>query len=211
VKLCTMVERVLLLPTSKFVWWLYQDVTLKIIRSGGSAVQTWSILSTGGLELIQSIPFTMSKPGPDPERQEAPHPHQVVVDPTDSYIVVPDLGADLIRVFSIDHSTSALKESTSFSTPPGSGPRHGAFLATASETYFFLHSELSNTVVSYKVSYGTKSLSFNEVFSSGTFGSEPTPDGAAAAETLLSVWPLLPPVYLSNPTNYHQSLMANTS
>jgi hypothetical protein len=153
-------------------------------------VTSWSILSTGGLELLQTFPFTMSAPGPDPDPQNAPHPHEALVDPTDSFIVVPDLGADLILVFSIDPKTSNLTESTQFKAPPGSGPRHGAFLATDNCTYFFLHSELANTVTSYKVTYGEygdKSLSFEEVFISGTFGDKPTPPGAAAAEAILSV------------------------
>lgn len=58
-------------------------------------------MSSGGLEFLQNFPFTLTAPGTNPARQEAPHPHEALVDPTDSFIVVPDLGADLIRVFSI--------------------------------------------------------------------------------------------------------------
>jgi hypothetical protein len=81
--------------------------------------------------------------------------------------------------------------------PPGSGPRHGAFLVSSSgETYFFLVSELGNLVASYEVTYGEDSLSFSPVFSSGVYGPEPTPDGAAVAEAVLSVCPLFP--FLTN-------------
>jgi 6-phosphogluconolactonase (cycloisomerase 2 family) len=109
------------------------------------------------------------------------------VDPTDSFIVVPDLGADLVRVFSIDPATSKLTESTPFNAVPGSGPRHGSFLVSGDTTYFFLVTELGNTVTSYTVTYGKGSLTFNEVFTSGIFGNEATPEGAAAAECILSV------------------------
>jgi 6-phosphogluconolactonase (cycloisomerase 2 family) len=100
---------------------------------------------------------------------------------------VPDLGADLVRVFSIDPKTSLLTAETPFIAPPGSGPRHGAFLETNCETYFFLVSELENTVASYKVTYGEKQLTFTEVYASGTYGPRATPVGAAAAEALLSL------------------------
>lgn len=101
---------------------------------------------------------------------------------------MPDLGADLVRVFSIDKATSLLTASTPFGVPAGSGPRHGAFfVAKSGTTYFFLVSELANTVASYKVTYGTKSLKFQQVFISGIYGGKKTPEGAAAAEAILSV------------------------
>ena len=155
--------------------------------SSGSSVSSWSILPSGGLELLQEFTFTLSHPGTDPDRQDAPHPHEALVDPTDSFIVVPDLGADLVRVFSIDPATSKLTESTPFNAVPGSGPRHGSFLVSDGTTYFFLVTELGNTVTSYTVTYGEGTLTFNEVFTSGIFGTEPTPEGAAAAECVLSV------------------------
>ncbi|RDL39934.1 Uncharacterized protein BP5553_04274 [Venustampulla echinocandica] len=166
---------------------------------GGSAVTTWNILPTGGLSPLQNFTFKLSAPGTNPGRQDAPHPHEAIVDPTDSFIIVPDLGADLLRVFSIDPATSALTPSKSFSTPPGSGPRHGAFsvsgcadiknqecLASKADTYFFVVSEISNNVTSYKVTYGNKTLDFTEVFTTGIYGNQTTPVGAAAGEALIS-------------------------
>ena len=91
-----------------------------------------------------------------------------------------------MRVFSIDPQTSLLTAETPFHAPPGSGPRHGAFLKTDCDTFFFLVSELGNTVASYKVTYGEKELSFTEVFDSGIYGPRATPAGAAAAEAVLS-------------------------
>jgi len=41
---------------------------------------------------------------------EAPHPHHVFTDPTGDFLLVPDLGADLIRINRIDRSTGALTE-----------------------------------------------------------------------------------------------------
>ncbi|TVY60807.1 putative 6-phosphogluconolactonase [Lachnellula suecica] len=160
---------------------------LAVAHYGGSALSSWAILETGGVKLLQTFPFTLTAPGTNPARQEAPHLHEALVDPTDSFIISPDLGADLLRVFTIDPKTSVLTPSTDFSTPPGSGPRHGAFLVTPSNTtYFFLVSELGNSVTSYRVTYGDKTLGFEEVFTSGIYGNQTIPDGAAAAEAVLS-------------------------
>lgn len=149
---------------------------------------SWSIRANGTLDPLQALTFKLTAPGTNPARQDAPHPHQVVVDPTDSFIVVPDLGADLVRVFTIDKTNNLLTEVAPFATPAGSGPRHGAFLkADCGNTYFFLIAELSNTITSYKVTYGEASLGFEEVFVSGTYGPTATPVGAAAAEAIISV------------------------
>lgn len=159
-------------------------------HSSGSAATSWTILPSGGLKSLQTFLFKLTAPGTNPSRQEAPHPHEVILDPTDSFIVVPDLGADLVRVFSIDPKTSLLTEGTPLSVPAGSGPRHGTFLKTDSrKTFFFLISELANTIASYEVTYTETGLNFTNVFLSGTYGDKATPAGAAAAEAILSVSP----------------------
>lgn len=109
-----------------------------------------------------------------------------MVDPTDSFVVFPDLGADLIRVFAINKTTSNLIELAPFHTPPGSGPRHGAFLSAQGKTYFFLVFELINTVKSYEVTYSASGLNFTEVFSSGIYYNILAPNGSAAAEAVIS-------------------------
>jgi hypothetical protein len=89
---------------------------------------------------------------------------------------------------------------TPFAVPGGSGPRHGAFYTPAcrptelkckaankDNTYFFLVSEIANTVSSYKVTYRKDGLGFTLVDSSGIYGNTTTPAGAAAAEGILSV------------------------
>jgi 6-phosphogluconolactonase (cycloisomerase 2 family) len=153
----------------------------------GSALTSWNILPSGGVSLLQEFPFTLAHPGPNPVRQNAPHPHEALVDPTDSFILVPDLGADLVRVFSIDHATSRLTERTPYEAKPGSGPRHGSFLVVGDTTYFFLVTELGNTISTFKLTYGRDELKFTEVFVSGIFGDKPVPAGTAAAENVLSV------------------------
>ena len=60
-------------------------------------------------------------------------------------------------------------------------------------TYFFLVTELGNTVTSYTVTYGDGTLTLNPVFTSGIFGNKTIPDGTAAAECIVSVSSLRPP------------------
>lgn len=139
------------------------------------------------MELLEAFTFKLTAPGADPSRQDAPHPHEALLDPTGSFIVVPDLGADLVRIFKIDATTSRITESTPLVTPAGAGPRHGAFLKTGENTYFFLVGELDNNVRSYKVTYGMDLMTLDEVFTAGMYGDTPTPAGAAAAEAIVSV------------------------
>jgi len=173
-----------------------------IANYAGSSVQTFTLDKTSGaLKLSQTFTYTLSRPGPNPGRQDRPHPHQVLLDPSGGYIVAPDLGADLLRVYSVNTRTLQLKEEPAVAVTPGSGPRHGAFLKTSRGiTYYFLVTELFNEVIVYRLSYGsgyTKYLSFQEVFRAGHFGPNPVPTGSSAAEVLVSV------SYTSLPQPFH--------
>jgi 6-phosphogluconolactonase (cycloisomerase 2 family) len=137
---------------------------------------------------MQVFRYKLAAPGPNPIRQDVPHEHEVILDPTGCFIVVPDLGADLLRIFAVNKKTSMLSESSTFAVAPGSGPRHGTFLKTAGATYLFVISELSNTIASYSVAYTATGLSLTQVFISGAYGiGVEIPTGAGAAEAILSV------------------------
>ena len=62
--------------------------------------------------------------GPNPDRQRAAHPHAVVF-VTDELVYVPDLGADRLVVYELDHATSRLQPlaGRSVACPAGAGPR----------------------------------------------------------------------------------------
>lgn len=79
---------------------------------------------------MQEFVFTLAQPGPNPSRQDAPHVHEVVLDPTGKFVLAPDLGADLVRVYSIDAVAGTLTECPALVAAPGSGPRHAAFHAS---------------------------------------------------------------------------------
>ncbi|KAI0431623.1 Lactonase, 7-bladed beta-propeller-domain-containing protein [Xylaria sp. FL1042] len=146
---------------------------LAIASYAGSGVNVISMSPEGGVELVQNATYTLDKPGPNPERQDVPHPHQALLDPTARFILVPDLGADLVRVYQADAGTLALTPIAPLEAAPGSGPRHGAFKTGYNTTYYYLVSELANTITGYEVSYNKdKTLSFSELFTIPSHGDD---------------------------------------
>lgn len=84
------------------------------------SVATFHIGADGTLsEAIDVHPFSGS--GPDAERQDRSHAHQVIFDA--DTVLVTDLGAD--RVHRLKLVDGRLHEAGHTQLPPGSGPRHG--------------------------------------------------------------------------------------
>jgi 6-phosphogluconolactonase (cycloisomerase 2 family) len=111
---------------------------------------------------VQTLNYTLDGPGAVPDRQEAPHPHQVLVDPTGNFLLVTDLGSDKIHINKIDKKTGKLTQCPSAKTFYGAGPRHAAFwspscsksrVAQGKGTVLYVANELSNTVTGWSVSY----------------------------------------------------------
>lgn len=126
---------------------------------------SFDINSASDIRPLQTFTYSLTAHGAIAEFEDAPHPHQAITDPTDSYVLVPDLGADLVRVYHINQDTKLLKQLDSLKAPTGSGPRHGNWLVTDTETYFYLVGQLANTLTGYKVTYNSdKTLRFKEIF-----------------------------------------------
>lgn len=99
---------------------------------------------------MQTFTLTMNGKGTIPSRQDAAHPHEIIVDPTGKFILVPDLGADLIRLYSIDASTGHITSCGQYVEVGGTGPRHGAWFGNNT---LFIANELANTVHRFSISY----------------------------------------------------------
>lgn len=84
--------------------------------------------------------------GPNVERQEGPHAHCIVVDPTDSFAFSADLGADTIIGYKLDLTRGLLAQHSSVSLPAGAGPRHLVFHPTSNLA--FVVNELNHTITS---------------------------------------------------------------
>lgn len=160
----------------------------------GSALSTYLLNPSrpGNVSLQQEIVFTLDGPGTDPKRQDAPHAHEAFTDPTGQFLLVPDLGADLVRIFCYDPETLELTAIAPLKVPAGSGPRHGVFYTPSGfaggVTYFYLVSELAATVTSYAVTYlpDNAGLQFKEMVSVGTSFLYNIPSQGAPAEIAIS-------------------------
>jgi 6-phosphogluconolactonase (cycloisomerase 2 family) len=97
----------------------------------------------------------LAAPGPHP-RQDVPHPHEVAVDPTGEYILVPDLGADLVRIFKINTSTGRLTSCGNGKANPGDGPRHATWW---NNTILYTLNELGNSVSTWAADYASDCIS----------------------------------------------------
>ncbi|HUO22605.1 MAG TPA: lactonase family protein [Caulobacteraceae bacterium] len=111
---------------------------------GGGAVSTAQVGADGALSSVTSVQINFGS-GPLP-RQNRPHAHGVVVDPSGHYLLSPDMGADRIFVYRYDPATQALSPAAQpfEQTPAGSGPRHLVF--SPDGRFAYLDTELSAEV-----------------------------------------------------------------
>jgi 6-phosphogluconolactonase len=89
--------------------------------------------------------------GPNPDRQEGPHAHQILTDRDGNHVFGVDLGADKVNVWNLDPSTGKLTENTVPLAPiaSGSGPRHMAFHPDRQHAYVLGELASSITVFDY--------------------------------------------------------------
>ncbi|WP_411102624.1 lactonase family protein [Streptomyces sp. cmx-4-9] len=73
--------------------------------------------------------------GPDPDRQERPHAHQVVPAPGGRWVLSVDLGTDSVRVCAPDPDTGGLRLHAETALRAGTGPRHLVFHPGAAVVY----------------------------------------------------------------------------
>jgi 6-phosphogluconolactonase len=83
------------------------------------------------------------------ERQEGPHAHCIVLDPSNRFAYSCDLGTDKIMIFRFDARNGKLlpNEQPWVQVKPGTGPRHLAF--NPSGKYVFVLNELRSTVTAF--------------------------------------------------------------
>lgn len=110
---------------------------------GSGSVTAVPVRSDGSLAPAPSGVLSHTGAGPHPQRQQRPHAHQVLPDPSGRWVVSVDLGTDSVRVCELDevgepilHREVALR--------PGSGPRHLAFHPRGDRAYVL--NELAPTV-----------------------------------------------------------------
>ena len=92
------------------------------------------------------------------ERQESPHAHCIVLDPTNRFAYQCDLGTDKIMIYRFDARNGKLlpNEQPWVQVKPGAGPRHLAF--GPSGKYVLVLNELHSTVTTFARDPGKGSL-----------------------------------------------------
>ncbi|KAF2839075.1 putative isomerase YbhE [Patellaria atrata CBS 101060] len=160
------------------------------------SITTFTLNSADGdLKLLENVTLTMDNPtaptGETAGRQNVTRAHQVITDPTGQFLVVVDFGADKIRWFGMD-ANNHFRSNGSVTLDRNTGPRHGIFWSPdktytpTSKLFYFVVSELKNTITSFAVTYVDGGMKFEKKGVISTFGPDPTPKTAAASEIQLS-------------------------
>lgn len=88
--------------------------------------------------------------GPNPDRQDTAHCHYARLSPDNQTLHVCDLGLDRVFAYAFDPVAGTLEPTDrDFVAPPGSGPRHLAFLPKSDLA--FLVTELSSEIFSLRI------------------------------------------------------------
>jgi len=161
-------------------------------------IDIWDI-TDGTLTLMKQI-ASNDPLGPNANRQEAPHPHQAVLDNTGRFFVVNDLGTDTLLVIDSENDQFEVVNRVRV-TPDGCGPRHGAFFPRGADaaTHYMLLCEMLNLVEVFQVTYTDNNMQFVPVQVLSTFGQDSPPVDlavATAGEIVVSADNL--DVYISN-------------
>ncbi|MGN0322749.1 MAG: lactonase family protein [Oliverpabstia sp.] len=92
------------------------------------------------------------------ERQSQSNPHQVVLDRTQEYIVVPDMGADRLHIIKFEKERGKLCYLNNIGTSPGAGPRHAVFHPNNKWIYVLFELDSSIGVFEFDVPTGMLNL-----------------------------------------------------
>ncbi len=95
--------------------------------------------------------------GPNRERQEGPHAHCVVLDPSDRFAYACDLGTDKVMAYRFDRRTGRLTPNAQpwFAARPGAGPRHLTFHPGGRFVYVMNELDSTVTALSFDAAGGT--------------------------------------------------------
>jgi 6-phosphogluconolactonase len=123
----------------------------------GANFSVLPILANGSLGPATDV-YPVTGKGPNTARQEAPHPHQVVFDPTGRYVFGPDLGTDKVWSWTLDTTAGKLVANTNLpygQVASGSGPRHMSFHPSGRFVYVIGEMVSSITAFKYDAAAGT--------------------------------------------------------
>jgi 6-phosphogluconolactonase len=117
----------------------------------GGNVVVLPIEDGGGVAPVEASTANGGSTGPNAARQEAPHAHCVVTDPSNRFVLMADLGLDRVFLDRLDADRIALTptEGRGVRLRPGAGPRHLAFHPRLPLVY--VANELDSTVTTLRL------------------------------------------------------------
>jgi 6-phosphogluconolactonase len=128
------------------------------------------VRADGGLDPASDVAVHTGS-GPDHERQESPHAHQILPDPAGRYLVSVDLGTDTVYSYQLDLSTGRLTQHHASRLRAGCGPRHLAFSRDGG--FAFVATELGGTVISCRYADGVLTPIAEQPTVEGRSGTQP--------------------------------------
>ena len=147
----------------------------------GGSVTAYKLGSRGELaETVGVLAYKQPTHGPVADRQDAAHLHCTVLSPNNDFLLVCDLGDDLILAFPIAPEAGAsIQAPLRFPVRTGSGPRHVAFHPNGRWLYCIHELDCTVDVYDWSVNGGTPSLVLRpgSVVSTITAG-DPLPNNA---------------------------------
>jgi 6-phosphogluconolactonase len=114
----------------------------------GGSVAVFPVLPDGKLGDASSV-IQHSGHGPNPERQEGPHAHEIQLTPDQRFALAADLGLDELLVYRFDANkgTLAANDFAFGRADPGTGPRH--FVIHPSGKFVFVLNEIGESITSF--------------------------------------------------------------
>jgi 6-phosphogluconolactonase len=114
----------------------------------GGSVAVFPILPDGKLGPATAF-IQHTGHGTNPERQEGPHAHSIVLTPDNRFAIVNDLGLDELLVYKFDSATGTLtpNDPPFAKLDPGAGPRH--FALAPDGKFAYVISEMGRTVTAF--------------------------------------------------------------
>ncbi|MBS4216958.1 lactonase family protein [Bacillus sp. FJAT-49711] len=84
-----------------------------------------------------------------PDRQEGSHPHSIILDSSNTFAYVPDLGLDKVFIYKLDQVKRTFVAYREINVHPGAGPRHIVFHSFL--PYAYVINELDCTICVFSV------------------------------------------------------------
>jgi 6-phosphogluconolactonase len=129
-------------PTGRFVL----AANYSGLTAGGGNLVVLPIQRNGQLSPPSDVVTHRGALGPNTARQEAPHAHMVLPDPSGRFVLANDLGLDRTFLYRLDAGSGKLNASDpdAIAAPPGAGPRHLAYHPNG--RFVFVLNELNSTL-----------------------------------------------------------------